>query len=101
MLNTLIIHELVADISYHSYGLSWNAHSKGTLLSGSGDGLLCAWDVQATAPVNGALQPLMTFTGHKGSVEVCVFGGIFVYACMYVFFVLGLWTFICLNLCVF
>jgi WD40 repeat protein len=48
------------------YGLCWNPHEKGQLLSGSDDSLVCLWDLrEAGVDVN----PWQTRTGHKSVVE--------------------------------
>ena len=32
------------------YGLAWNPHEEGHLISGSDDSLICAWDITQSAP---------------------------------------------------
>ena len=52
--------------SAEGYGLSWNPHSAGLLLSGSDDGLICLWDVsQAPLEVNNVTK----FDSHTDVVE--------------------------------
>jgi histone-binding protein RBBP4 len=51
------------------YGLSWNPHAKGHLLSGSDDALVCLWDIQGGTRTNRTLDPLAVFTGHTDVVE--------------------------------
>ncbi|RYG66362.1 hypothetical protein EON64_09945 [archaeon] len=48
------------------YGISWNLHNAGHLLSGSQDGLVCLWDIKESS---GDAQALKTFTGHESGVE--------------------------------
>ena len=50
------------------YGLDWNPHKEGLLLSGSDDGLICLWDINK-AKVNQNLSPTHIFTGHNENVE--------------------------------
>jgi WD40 repeat protein len=46
------------------YGLSWNNHAKGLLLSGAEDHLICLWDVTAASKENRTLNPRSIFRGH-------------------------------------
>ena len=50
------------------YGLSWNPHTKGQLLSGSDDALVCLWDISGTKSSK-SLDPLAVFTAHSDVVE--------------------------------
>lgn len=38
------------------YGLSWNPHVEGRLLSGSDDGLVCYWDIKGAGQTVDATQ---------------------------------------------
>ncbi|CAN0485590.1 unnamed protein product, partial [Hapterophycus canaliculatus] len=38
------------------YGLSWNPHVEGRLLSGSDDGLVCYWDIKGAGQTVEATQ---------------------------------------------
>eukprot|EP00919_Chromeraceae_sp_WS-2016_P029996 GHVR01071248.1.p1 GENE.GHVR01071248.1~~GHVR01071248.1.p1 ORF type:complete len:428 (+),score=73.24 GHVR01071248.1:82-1365(+) len=51
------------------YGLSWNPNTKGQLLSGSDDALICLWDIAAATKGTSTLDPLQTFVGHTNIVE--------------------------------
>lgn len=48
------------------YGLAWNPHTEGQLLSGSDDAKLCMWDVKQGAL---EIQAVNTWTGHTNVVE--------------------------------
>lgn len=48
------------------YGMSWNPHTTGHLLSASSDGSVCIWDIKEAAV---DVQALRTYAGHEGSVE--------------------------------
>ena len=48
------------------YGLSWNPHQQGHLLSGSDDALLCLWDIREAGL---EVQPLQKKVGHTDVVE--------------------------------
>jgi histone-binding protein RBBP4 len=50
------------------YGLSWNNHAKGLLLSGAEDHIICLWDVTATSKENRTLSPKSVFHGHSAVV---------------------------------
>ena len=43
------------------YGLAWNPGTKGELLSGSDDALICLWDVSQPNQLNKNIEPLHTF----------------------------------------
>jgi WD40 repeat protein len=51
------------------YGLSWNTKQTGHLASGSDDGFVCVWDVDANATSGTELDPIVIFKEHKGVVE--------------------------------
>ena len=48
------------------YGLSWNPHVEGQLLSGSDDSLICLWDINQTGT---EVQPMQTRRAHADVVE--------------------------------
>jgi WD40 repeat protein len=50
------------------YGICWNSQRPGQLASGSEDGVVCVWDVEAK-PRQKSMDPLMKFTGHTDVVE--------------------------------
>jgi len=51
------------------YGLAWNPHEDGHLLSGSDDSLICAWDITQGTKTSNILSPTATYTGHTNVVE--------------------------------
>mmetsp|Transcript_11626 Transcript_11626/g.23689 ORF Transcript_11626/g.23689 Transcript_11626/m.23689 type:complete len:349 (-) Transcript_11626:183-1229(-) len=51
------------------YGLAWNPHEEGHLLSGSDDSLICAWDITQSTKTSNVLNPTATYTGHTNVVE--------------------------------
>jgi WD40 repeat protein len=55
------------------YGLAWNPHEEGQLLSGSDDSLICTWDVTQGTKTSNILNPLSTYTGHTNVVEDVAF----------------------------
>jgi len=55
------------------YGLAWNPHEEGHLISGSDDSLICAWDINAATKTSHVLEPTATYTGHASVVEDVAF----------------------------
>ena len=53
-----------------SYGLCWNPHTEGQLLSGADDMLVCTWDIKSTSSKNATLDASNTYRGHTSVVEV-------------------------------
>jgi len=51
------------------YGISWNRHKEGHVISGSDDHLVCFWDINAKSVKHKSLQPLQIFEGHTDVVE--------------------------------
>lgn len=51
------------------YGLSWNLHLNGHLLSASHDHTVCLWDINATPKENRVVDAKNIFTGHTAVVE--------------------------------
>merc|ERR1711935_618340 len=51
------------------YGLAWNPHEEGHLISGSDDSLICAWDITQSTKTSNVLNPTATYTGHTNVVE--------------------------------
>lgn len=51
------------------YGLDWNPHKKGHLLSGSDDQIVCLWDTAAKPTKGNEIDPLLTFRAHTNVVE--------------------------------
>ncbi|XP_006837888.2 WD-40 repeat-containing protein MSI1 [Amborella trichopoda] len=49
------------------YGLSWNPHKEGYLLSGSDDSLICLWDI-STMPQQQVLEAKEVYDVHEGVV---------------------------------
>ena len=50
------------------FGLCWNPHSAGHLLSGSDDSFVCMWDINSAKKKND-VQPILKLTGHSDVVE--------------------------------
>jgi len=55
------------------YGLAWNPHEEGHLLSGSDDSLICSWDVTQATETSHVLDSKTTYTGHTNVVEDVAF----------------------------
>jgi len=57
--------------SKEGYGLCWSNKIKGRLASGSDDGVVCVWDIDASSnsSKNNEVSPIATFTGHDSIVE--------------------------------
>lgn len=51
------------------YGLSWNPHIRGHLVSGSDDKVICLWDLASASKIKQSLQPKDTYLGHTDIVE--------------------------------
>mmetsp|Transcript_28430 Transcript_28430/g.46069 ORF Transcript_28430/g.46069 Transcript_28430/m.46069 type:complete len:351 (+) Transcript_28430:346-1398(+) len=53
------------------YALAWSPHesSKGTLISGSDDAMVCLWDISNVTKNQHSLDPKATFTGHTSVIE--------------------------------
>ncbi|RKP25482.1 WD40-repeat-containing domain protein [Syncephalis pseudoplumigaleata] len=51
------------------YGISWNMHNQGQLLSAADDGLVCHWDISAFNKEHRTMDALHKFTGHTAVVE--------------------------------
>ena len=51
------------------YGLDWNPHTEGQLLSGADDSLICTWDIKTTSSKDAKLDASNTFRGHTSVVE--------------------------------
>jgi len=51
------------------YGLAWNPHEEGHLVSGSDDSLICEWDLSSATKTSHILEPKATYTGHTAVVE--------------------------------
>eukprot|EP00128_Syssomonas_multiformis_P009053 Colp12_sorted_trinity150504_noHs@11388 len=51
------------------YGLSWNPHREGHLLSASDDQTICMWDIMQGSKENRELQAHAVYTGHTSVVE--------------------------------
>ena len=51
------------------YGLAWNPHEQGHLLSGSDDHLICAWDITQGTKSSHEINAKDTYTGHTSNVE--------------------------------
>jgi WD40 repeat protein len=58
-------HKLVGHEA-EGYGLSWNPHEQGQLLSGSDDALLCLWDIREAGL---EVSPIQKRRGHTSVVE--------------------------------
>lgn len=59
--------------SKEGYGLAWNPHEEGHLISGSDDAVICAWDVSQGTKTSHILEAKATYTGHTSVVEDCQF----------------------------
>lgn len=69
------------------YGLSWNPHVEGRLLSGSDDGLVCYWDIKGAGQTVEATQKfgarvgcvanLIRGVAVRGHMSVDIFGGVY------------------------
>jgi WD40 repeat protein len=55
------------------YGLAWNPHEEGQLISGSDDSIICQWDITAATKTSHILDPKATYTGHTNVVEDVAF----------------------------
>ena len=55
------------------YGLAWNPHQEGHLISGSDDSLICTWDISQGAKTSHVLNANDTLTGHTSVVEDVAF----------------------------
>jgi histone-binding protein RBBP4 len=55
------------------YGLQWNPHEQGHLISGSDDSLICSWDINGSSKASHILEPTATYTGHTSVVEDVAF----------------------------
>lgn len=55
--------------SKEGYGLAWSPMASGLLLSGSDDGLVCLWDINAGSEKENVLNPKATFKAHSSVVE--------------------------------
>jgi len=51
------------------YGLCWNPHEQGHLLSGSDDSLICSWDITQGTKTSHVVSAKETFVGHTSVVE--------------------------------
>lgn len=55
--------------SKEGYGLSWNSHSKGHLLSASDDETICLWDISGVPKEQKTLEAKAIYMGHTKVVE--------------------------------
>ncbi|KAK9379627.1 WD40-repeat-containing domain protein [Kockiozyma suomiensis] len=55
--------------SKEGYGLSWNAHKQGHLLTGSEDTTVALWDINSYSKSNTKLSPAKQFTTHSAIVN--------------------------------
>ncbi|KAI9593650.1 WD40-repeat-containing domain protein [Syncephalis fuscata] len=51
------------------YGISWNVHAQGQILSAADDGVVCFWDISAFNKENRTMDAQHKFTGHTAVVE--------------------------------
>eukprot|EP00455_Lapot_gusevi_P010729 TRINITY_DN1486_c0_g1_i2.p1 TRINITY_DN1486_c0_g1~~TRINITY_DN1486_c0_g1_i2.p1 ORF type:complete len:444 (-),score=104.75 TRINITY_DN1486_c0_g1_i2:43-1329(-) len=51
------------------YGLSWNPHVEGQLVSGADDRVIFRYDVQAATKSQNVLEPVAVYNGHTDGVE--------------------------------
>lgn len=51
------------------YGLAWNKHREGILLSGSDDCRVCIWDIEKTNSNQLTQEPITHFAAHDSIVE--------------------------------
>eukprot|EP00055_Hartaetosiga_balthica_P003570 m.8261 g.8261 ORF g.8261 m.8261 type:complete len:453 (+) comp3068_c0_seq1:88-1446(+) len=51
------------------YGLSWNTHKAGHLLSASDDQSICMWDIQKQPTGDNIVDAVKTYNGHESIVE--------------------------------
>lgn len=51
------------------YGLAWSPVSRGRLISGSDDGIVCYWNVESMDAGSATLDATKKFTEHTGVVE--------------------------------
>ena len=50
------------------YGLAWNPHTSGVLLSGNNDGKICTWNIEANQTRGRTITPTTTIVGHGGGI---------------------------------
>lgn len=55
------------------YGLAWDPHTEGHLISGSDDTLICSWDITQATKTSHMLDAKATYTGHTAVVEDVAF----------------------------
>lgn len=55
------------------YGLAWNPHKEGNLISGSDDSLICSWDIGTATKTSHIVEAAATYTGHTSVVEDVAF----------------------------
>ena len=83
---------VLAGHEVEGYGLAWSGHTKGHIISGSGDCKICHWDIHATPLQDGkavssspaecgeqagvkskanflTIDPISTFAGHTAAIE--------------------------------
>jgi histone-binding protein RBBP4 len=58
------------------YGLAWNSHLQGHILSSGEDNRVCYWDVTGVQKDQAGLDPLMTFQGHSAVVNDVAWHGL-------------------------
>ncbi len=51
------------------YGLAWNPSRRGVVASGSNNGRICLWDIEAATQVGARMDALEKFEAHTGAVE--------------------------------
>ena len=51
------------------YGLCWDPHTAGQLVSGSDDAMVCIWDIRHAKGSQSTLKPMRTLTAHTDVVE--------------------------------
>ncbi|PIA14039.1 WD40 repeat-like protein [Coemansia reversa NRRL 1564] len=55
--------------SREGYGMSWNMHREGYIVSASEDTTVCMWDIKGVTKEQQSLEPLCVFKGHTAIVE--------------------------------
>lgn len=59
--------------SKEGYGLAWNPHQEGHLISGSDDSMICSWDISTATKSSHILEPRAVYTAHTSVVEDVAF----------------------------